>query len=187
MLAQNATLDGEIEEGIAHILPSLVIAQDLDFSLALVLSKGLEHLEGLKCLGLGLQRHNKVKSRVVVDESDPVLTARHGDVAYIMDIAMNEFQRSGGAPRRAREGVGMHLTSQAGFTNGIRGSLRVYDHTSDQVAMKQGLDISQVMVGQPSMPQIEIQRNMLILGVCAPLITLCDAFLVITSAVSFQG
>ena len=28
---------------------------------------------------------------------------------------------------------------------------------------------------------------MLILGVCAPLITLCDAFLVITSAVSFQG
>ena len=47
---QDATLGGEIEEGIAHILPSLVIVQNLDLSLALVLSKGLERLEGLKCL-----------------------------------------------------------------------------------------------------------------------------------------
>jgi len=50
MLAKNATLGGKIDEGIAHILPSLVITQDLDFSLALVLSKGLECLEGLKSL-----------------------------------------------------------------------------------------------------------------------------------------
>ena len=50
MLAKNATLGGEIDEGIAHILPSLIIMQYLDFLLTLVLSKGLEHLEGLKCL-----------------------------------------------------------------------------------------------------------------------------------------
>ena len=50
VLTQDATLGGEIEEGIAHILPSLVIMQDLDFPLTLVLSKGLECLEGLKCL-----------------------------------------------------------------------------------------------------------------------------------------
>ena len=48
MLAKNAALGGEIDEGIAHILPSLVIVQNLDLSLALVLSKGLEHLKGLK-------------------------------------------------------------------------------------------------------------------------------------------
>ena len=98
MLAKNAALGGEIDEGIAHILPSLVIAQDLDLSLALVLSKGLERLKGLKSLGLGLQRDNKAKSRVVVDESDPVSIPGHGDVAYIVDIAVDEFQRSGGAP-----------------------------------------------------------------------------------------
>jgi len=98
MLAKNATLGGKIDEGIAHILPSLVIAQDLDLSLALVLSKGLERLKGLKCLGLGLQRDNKAKSRVVVDESDPVSIPGHGDVAYIVVIAVDEFQRSGGAP-----------------------------------------------------------------------------------------
>ena len=62
MLLQDSALGGEIDEGIAHILPSLVIVQDLDFSLALVLSKGLECLKGLKCLGFGLQRDNKVKS-----------------------------------------------------------------------------------------------------------------------------
>ena len=50
MLAKNAALGGEIEEGIAHILPSLVIVQDLDLSLTLVPSKGLECLEGLKSL-----------------------------------------------------------------------------------------------------------------------------------------
>ena len=111
MLAQDTTLGGEIEEGIAHILPSLVIVQDLDFSLTLVLSKGLERLEGLKSLWLGLQRHNKAKSRKVVDAGNPVSIPRHGEVAYIVDIGMDEFQRSGGAPRRAGEGVGMHLTS----------------------------------------------------------------------------
>jgi len=94
MLVKNATFGGEIDEGIAHILPSLVITQDLDFLLALVLSKGPEHLNGLKCLGLGLQEDNKAKSRIVVDESDPVSKARHGEVAYIMDITMNKFQRS---------------------------------------------------------------------------------------------
>ena len=30
MLAKNAILGGEIDEGIAHILPSLVIVQNLD-------------------------------------------------------------------------------------------------------------------------------------------------------------
>ena len=50
VLVKNAALGGEIDEGIAHILPSLVIAQNLDLSLALVLSKGLERLECLKSL-----------------------------------------------------------------------------------------------------------------------------------------
>ena len=100
-----------MDEGIAHILSSLVIMQDLDLSLALFLSKGLERLKGLKCLRFSLERNDKAKSQVVVDESDPVLIPRHGEVAYIVDIGMDEFQRSGGAPRRAREGVGMHLTS----------------------------------------------------------------------------
>ena len=35
--------------------------------------------------------------------------------------------------------------------------------------------------------RVEATTQLLILGVCAPLIALCDAFLVITSAVSFQG
>ena len=51
-----------------------------------------------------------MKSQVVVDESDPVSIARHGEVVYIMDIGVDEFQRSGGTPRRAREEIGMHLT-----------------------------------------------------------------------------
>ena len=50
MLKRNAALGGEIDEGIAHIFPSLVIMQNLDLSLALVLSKDLECLEGLKSL-----------------------------------------------------------------------------------------------------------------------------------------
>jgi len=61
MLAQNATLGGKIDEGISHIPPSLIMMQDLDFSFALVLSKGLECFKGIKCLRLGLQRDNKVK------------------------------------------------------------------------------------------------------------------------------
>ena len=40
---------------------------------------------------------------------------------------------------------------------------------------------------QQSRAPVPWSQNLLILGVCAPLITLCDAFLVITSAVSFQG
>ena len=98
MLVQDTALGGEIDEGIAHILPSLVIAQDLDFSLTLVLSKDLECLEGLKCLGFGLKWNNKAKSRVVVDESDPISIPRHGEVPYIVDITMDEFQRSGCLP-----------------------------------------------------------------------------------------
>ena len=123
MLAKNATLGGEIDEGIAHILPSLIIMQYLDFLLALVLSKGLEWLKGLKSLLLGLQRDNKAKLQIVVDESDPIPIPRHGEVAYIVDIGMDECQRSGCAPRRAGERIGMHLTSQAGFTDRIRSSL----------------------------------------------------------------
>ena len=100
-----------MDEGIAHILSSLVIMQDLDLSLALFLSKGLERLKGLKCLRFSLERNDKAKSRKVVDEGDPVSKTRHGDVAYIVDIVVDEFQRSGCTPRRARERIGMHLIS----------------------------------------------------------------------------
>ena len=41
--------------------------------------------------------------------------------------------------------------------------------------------------GSQRFAEMHNQGGMLILGVCAPLIALCDAFLVITSAVSFQG
>ena len=142
MLVQDTTLGGEINEAIAHIFPSFVITQDLDLSLILVLSKGLECLKGLKCLGFGLQRDNKAKSRVVIDESDPVSVARHGEVAYIVHITMDKFQRSGCAPRGAGERIGMHLTSQAGFTDRIRSSLQVYGHTSHQILIQESLHIS---------------------------------------------
>ena len=49
---------------------------------------------------------------------------------------MDECQRSVCVPRRAREGVGMHFTSQAGFTDGIRASLSVHGCISDLVVMQ---------------------------------------------------
>jgi hypothetical protein len=45
VLSLYATLSGKVQEGIAHVLSSLVIPQDLDFSLRLVLSICLELLE----------------------------------------------------------------------------------------------------------------------------------------------
>jgi hypothetical protein len=48
VLSLNATLSGKVKESIAHVLSSLVIPQDLDFSLGLVLSICLELLERFK-------------------------------------------------------------------------------------------------------------------------------------------
>ena len=59
MLAKNATLGSEIDEGIPHVLPSFVIMQNLDLLLALVLSKGLECLNGLEALDLALRGMTK--------------------------------------------------------------------------------------------------------------------------------
>src|SRR5437660_328520 len=62
MLPQNSTFLGKFEESLAHIFPSFVIPQDLDFPLRLGLCKCLECLESIKDIRLGFYREHKVKS-----------------------------------------------------------------------------------------------------------------------------
>src|SRR5437660_1649164 len=53
MLPQNSAFLGKFEESLAHIFPSFVIPQDLDFPLRLGLCKCLECLESIKDISLG--------------------------------------------------------------------------------------------------------------------------------------
>ena len=93
VLALDPALGGESEHGIAHILPFLVVVQCFDLSLALVLCKCLKLLKGIEYIRFGTNGQNKAKSRVVINECDPISISREYGVGHLMHIRMHEFQR----------------------------------------------------------------------------------------------
>ena len=89
VLVLDTTLGGELEHDIAHILPSLIIAQCFDLLLALVLCKCLKLLKSVEYVWFGTNGQNEVISQIVINESDPIAISRECRVGHLMDIRMH--------------------------------------------------------------------------------------------------
>ena len=73
VLSSNAIDSAERLPLSRHVLPSLIIAQSLDFCIQLVLSISFELLERSKRTRLVLERQHYPETRKIVNEGNPVL------------------------------------------------------------------------------------------------------------------
>ena len=73
VLSSNAIDSAERLPLSRHVLPSLIIAQSLDFRIQLVLSKSFELFKRCKRSSFVPQWQNYPKTRVVINEGDPIL------------------------------------------------------------------------------------------------------------------
>ena len=81
----------ECLELIGYILPSLVIAQHLDFATQLVLSNCFELLECRKSASLVLEWQNCPETRCIINECDPILIMMPGaSWEWAMHIRVNQ-------------------------------------------------------------------------------------------------
>ena len=120
VLPLDAVRCGEGREGVGHVLPALVVAQDLDPLARLGLSVRLVRLERLERAGLGLQRDHNAETRVVIDEGDPVAEAGvRLDRERALQIGVHKLQRLGRAVRRGRKGGSDHLACETGLARRI--------------------------------------------------------------------
>jgi len=109
VLALDTTLVGEGEHGIAHILPSLVISQCFDPPFSLVLCKCFKLLKSIEKVRFGLNWEHKAVPGIIIDECHPVAISREWGMGNSMDVRVDKFQWSRGAPGGAGEWICMHF------------------------------------------------------------------------------
>lgn len=147
-----------MDELIGHVFPTLVIPECLEWNTKLLLSIGLELLECIKCLVLGLEQIHSPESRVVINEGDPVAISRVcANRKRTMEIRMHQFKQLGCSVLSGDKWMCMHLASEAGLTDRIRGGGGVKLHASDQLFLIECLHIGMIVMSKSSVPEGEIQ------------------------------
>ena len=112
VLTLDAMLRAKIDELLAHVLPTLVVACSLQDKSQRVLSVRLEGLEGRESVALALQEGNHPESRSIADEGHPVdmpLRCRRRERA--LEVGVNQGDADKLSGRKTRDRVSMQLAS----------------------------------------------------------------------------
>ena len=146
---------GIIFRPLRLILPSLVIAQHLDFATQLVLSNCFELLECCKSASLVLEWQNCPETRCIINECDPILIMMPGaSWEWAMHIRVNQGKGLIGAELGNPGDISMTLFAcKTWFTNGIHVAFRFHCNPCHKLSREQFIDIPLVKMTEATVPQ----------------------------------
>ena len=157
VLLMDAMLCAVVDEFLAHILATLVIACSLDAEAQGILSICLVRFEGLKSVALALEVGHGPKTRGIVHKHHPVeVPFRRGGGELALEVSVDQGKSNKFPGGETRDGVAIELASKAWLADGRRGALRADGEARDEALRVRRAEVVKIDMGATLVPKREV-------------------------------